>query len=107
MFSLSRVRPLDAAIAVSAVLVLVLGGYLGYSVWAQNRILKTSSPAAREIASLSAKLRANPNDFDIRMRLAQTYAIAGRDNEAIEQYKIVLKATRTTSRRCRAWDSST
>lgn len=94
MFSLQRVRPLDAAIAVAAVLVLVLGGYLGYSVWSQNRTLRTSSPSAREIANLTAKLRANPNDYDIRMRLAQTYAMAGRDTEAIEQYEIVLKANK-------------
>jgi tetratricopeptide (TPR) repeat protein len=92
--SFKQIRPLDAAIAVVAVAVLVLGAYLGYSVWAQNRMVRDNSPSAREIAALSAKLRANPNDFDARMRLAQAFAIAGRDNEAIEQYKAVLKANK-------------
>ena len=94
MPSFKQIRPLDAVIVVVAVIVLVLGGYLGYSVWAQNRMLRDSSPSAREIASLTAKLRANPNNFDVRMRLAQAYAIAGRDNEAIEQYKAVLKVNK-------------
>lgn len=91
MLNLRQIRPLDAAIAVVVVLVVVLGGYLGYSVWAQNQQVKNSSPSAREIASLSAKLRANPNDFDSRMRLAQAYAVAGKDDQAIEQYQALLK----------------
>jgi tetratricopeptide (TPR) repeat protein len=92
--SLKQVRPLDAVIVGVAVVVLVLGGYLGYTVWAQNRQVRNSSPSAREIAVLTAKLRGNPNDFDTRMRLAQAFAVAGRDNEAIEQYKAVLKANK-------------
>jgi tetratricopeptide (TPR) repeat protein len=92
--SFRQIRPLDAVIAVVAVVVLVLGAYLGYSAWAQNKMLRDASPSAREIASLTAKLRANPNNFDVRMRLAQAYAIAGRDNEAIEQYKAVLKVNK-------------
>jgi tetratricopeptide (TPR) repeat protein len=94
VLSLKQIRPLDAAIAVVVVLVVVLGGYLGYSVWAQNVSQRNSSPSARAIAALSAKLRANPDDFDVRMQLAQAYAIAGRDDDAIEQYKVVLKANR-------------
>ena len=94
MLNLKQIRPFDAAIAVVVVLVVVLGGYLGYSVWAQNQHVKNSSPSAREIASLSAKLRANPNDFDVRMRLAQAYAVAGRDDEAIEQYQALLKVNK-------------
>ena len=75
-------------------MVLLLGGYLGYAVWANNRELRNSSPSAREIAALSAKVRANPNDFDARMRLAQAFAIAGRDNEAIAQYQVILKVNK-------------
>ena len=94
MLSLKNIRPLDAVIAVVVVIVVVLGGYLGYSVWAQNSSLKNSSPSAREIAALTAKLRANPNDYDARMRLAQAFAVAGRDNEAIEQYNVILKVNK-------------
>ncbi len=91
---LKQIRPLDAVIAVVAVIVLALAAYLGYSVWAQNTMLRDNSPSAREIASLSAKLRANPNNFDVRMRLAQAFAVAGRDNESIEQYKAILKVNK-------------
>jgi tetratricopeptide (TPR) repeat protein len=90
VLSFKQIRPLDAVILGVAVVVLALGAYLGYTVWAQNRALRDSSPSAREIASLSKQLRANPNDFDLRMRLAQAFAIAGRDDEAIEQYKAIL-----------------
>jgi tetratricopeptide (TPR) repeat protein len=94
VFSFKQIRPLDAVIAGVAVIVLVLGGYVGYTVWAQNKMLSDNSPSAREIASLSAALRANPNNFDTRMRLAQAFAIAGRDDESIEQYKAVLKVNK-------------
>jgi tetratricopeptide (TPR) repeat protein len=89
-----QIRPLDAAILGVAALVLVIGGFLGYSVWAQNKMVRDTSPSSREIASLVAKLRANPNNFDTRMRLAQAFAVAGRDDEAIEQYKAVLKVNK-------------
>jgi tetratricopeptide (TPR) repeat protein len=94
VFSFKRIRPLDAAIAVVVVLVLGLGAYLGYSIWAQNTALTANSPAAREIAALSAKLRVNPNDGESRMRLAQAYSVAGRGAEAIEQYKAILKVNK-------------
>ncbi len=91
MPSFRQIRPLDAVIVVVAVLVVLVGGYLGYSVWAQNKRIRDASPSTREIASLTAKLRANPNNFDTRMRLAQAFAVAGRDDEAIGQYKAILK----------------
>jgi len=81
----------DAAIAVIAVIVLALGAYLGYSVWAQNRAVVESTPAARAVASVEAEVRKSPNDIDARMRLAQALAVAGRDDDAVEQYKAALK----------------
>ncbi len=91
MLDLKRVRPLDAVIAVVVVAVVVIGGFLGYIVWAQNQAEKTSTPAARAIAQVSAEVRAKPNDLDARMRLAQAYAVAGQDDAATEQYKAALK----------------
>ncbi len=91
MPDLKSVRPLDAAIAVVAVLVLGLGVFLGYSVWQSNRTVEASTPAARAIGGLIAQVRANPNDIDTRMRLAQTYSVAGRDREAATQYEQILK----------------
>jgi len=85
-----RVRPLDAAIAVAAVLVLLLGGFLGYTVWSSRQAVESSTPASRSIAVLIAQVRKSPNDIDTRMKLAQAFAVAGRDREATEQYKAVL-----------------
>lgn len=85
------VRPIDAAIAAIAALVLGLGIYLGYSVWAQNRSVREATPASRAIESITAQIRKNPNDVNLRMELAQAFAVGGRDREAIEQYQAVLK----------------
>jgi len=90
VLDLKRVRPLDAAIAAVAVVVLILGGYLGYSVWSSRESVVSSTPAARAIKELEATVRTRPNDVDARMRLAQAYTVAGRDKDAVTQYKAVL-----------------
>lgn len=90
MLDLKRVRPLDAAIMVAAALVLVLGGYLGYTMWASGQAVENATPASRAIGALIADVRKNPNNLDARMKLAQAFAVAGRDREANEQYKAVL-----------------
>ncbi len=59
--------------------------------WANNAAVRASSPASREIDALIAALRKTPNNIDARMRLAQALAVAGRDDEAVEQYQQVLK----------------
>lgn len=82
---------MDAAIAAAIVLVLILGGFLGYSVWAQRQANREAMPATRAIESITAQVRKNPNDIGLRMNLAQAFSVAGRDREAIEQYKSVLK----------------
>jgi Tfp pilus assembly protein PilF len=88
--SLKSVRPLDAVIAVVALLVLVLAGVLGWSVWSQNYSAKNSTPIARTIADLEKNITKHPRDIKLRMQLAQTYTIAGQDSDATEQYKQVL-----------------
>lgn len=85
-----RVRPLDVAIAAIAVVVVVLGAWLGYSVWASRQAVKASAPVTRAIIELEANVRKAPNDFNARMRLAQAYAVAGRDRDAQEQYEAIL-----------------
>lgn len=91
MLQLKRVRPIDAAIVAVAALVIVVGGWLGYSVWQQSRTTRQAMPATRAINDLIATLRKNPNNIDTRMQLAQALSVAGRDREAAEQYKTVLK----------------
>lgn len=87
-------RPLDAAIIIVGLAVLLVGAYLGYQVWANNANMRNSSPASREIEAFREALKKKPNDIEIRMRLAQALAVAGRDSEAIEQYQVVLKSSK-------------
>ena len=91
MPNLKSVRPLDAVILGIAIVVLALGGYLAYSVWMQNRTVVASTPAARAVAQIEAEVRKDPNNLDARMRLAQALAVAGRSNDAVEQYEAALK----------------
>jgi len=88
---LQRVRLLDAAIVLVVVAIVAVGAYFAYSVWANNQSLRTGSPANREIDALTQKLKKTPNDIESRMRLAQALSVAGRNREAIDQYKQVLK----------------
>jgi Tfp pilus assembly protein PilF len=88
---LKRLGPLEWAIVGVGIAVVALTAYLGYSVWANNAAVRAGSPATREINELIATLRKTPNNIDARMRLAQALAVAGRDNESIQQYQQVLK----------------
>lgn len=90
MLDLKSVRPLDAAIAVIAALVLGLGLYLGVSVWSHRQAVEEATPASREIDSLITAVKKDPNNIDERMKLAQAFAVAGRDKDAVQQYKAVL-----------------
>ncbi len=92
MIDLKRVRPLDAAIAGAVVLVVLLGGYLGYTVWQSNLQVREATPIARGIDELIAAVRKEPDNLPLRMRLAQALALAGRRNEAVRQYESILKA---------------
>jgi cytochrome c-type biogenesis protein CcmH/NrfG len=91
VLDLKRIRPLDAAIAAVAALVILVGGWVAYASWSQNRSLIASTPASRAVDQYVAKVRKNPNDLDARMALAQALVVAGRDREALEQYQQVLK----------------
>lgn len=94
MSNVRAIRPLDAVIAAVAVVVLGLGVFLGYSVWAQSRSVVASTPAARAVAEVETRVRKNPNDIDARMQLAQALAVAGRDDDAVAQYEAALKISK-------------
>ncbi|MDZ4169956.1 MAG: tetratricopeptide repeat protein [Coriobacteriia bacterium] len=94
MLDFKRVRPLDAAIVALVVVVAILGGYLGYTVWQNSRQVVGSSPVSRGIEDLVASVRQNPDNLPMRMRLAQAYMLAGRRNEAVDQYETILKASK-------------
>ncbi len=90
MLDLKRVRPLDVALVVVFAVVVILGAWLGYAVWAGRQAVVASTPAVRAIVELEATVRSRPNDYNARMRLAQAYAVAGRDADAREQYEAIL-----------------
>ncbi|TLM78897.1 MAG: hypothetical protein FDZ75_08920, partial [Actinobacteria bacterium] len=87
MLNVKSVRPMDAAIIALLAVVLVLAGYLGYSMWVDKTASEQAAPATRVIDSMIADVKANPNNLDARMKLAQALTVAGRDREAAQQYK--------------------
>lgn len=91
MYDLRRIRPLDAAIALTLALVVGLAAYLGYTVWRTQREVEAATPAARSLNELIAAVRRNPDDLGLRLRLARAFAALGRRDEAIRQYRTVLK----------------
>ncbi len=92
MIDLRRLRPLDIALWTAAIAVIVLVSYLGWSVWSQSRRVASATPASRAVDAIQADLEKDPNNVDLRMRLAQALVVAGRENEAVAQYQAVLKA---------------
>ena len=89
-----RVSPLNAAIVLVCLAIVLVGGYIGYAVWSNNQSLRTNSPADREIDAYTQKLKQSPNDLETRMRLAQALSVAGRSDQAIAQYQQVLKISK-------------
>lgn len=85
------VRAIDIAIAVVALLVLIVAGVLGYSIWQRDRQVEAAAPSTRAINEIASRVRKDPNDIGLRMDLAQAFAVAGRNKEASEQYQAVLK----------------
>ena len=77
-------------LAVAAVL--ALGGYFGYTVWQTRRSELESTPTGRAIGDLKNKVRANPNDAALRVRLGEAFASAGLTDDAIEQFRQATKA---------------
>jgi tetratricopeptide (TPR) repeat protein len=77
-----------------AVLVLLVGGFIAYSMWSNSQNLLNGSPASREIQAFTDKLKKNPADLETRMRLAQALSVAGRSADAIAQYQEVLKISK-------------
>lgn len=95
MSFLRRIRLLDAAVVVAVVLVLGLAGYLGYSVWSNNRAVEKSTPAGRALDDLITYVRKNPNNIPGRLQLASAFMQAGRRNDAVKQYEAVVKVDKS------------
>lgn len=87
-----RIRPLDAAIWAAGAVVILLGAYLAFSLVTHDLGVKQSTPVSREIVELSDLVKKQPNNVVARLQLAQAYSMAGREDEAIAQYREVLGA---------------
>lgn len=88
---LSDTRWLDIAIKVTAVLVLLGVLFLIYTVVMTNIRDREASPAARAAANLAEVVRADPNNPEARMVLADALAAAGDYRGAAEQYQAALQ----------------
>jgi len=84
-------RLIDYAIAATVVVVLVVGGWLAYSMWSNSRAVASSTPAARAVGNLEAAVDKKPKDLTLRIQYAQALSAAGRNREAVEQYRTVLR----------------
>ncbi len=78
-------------VVLGVAVVLGLGGLLGYSVWQARNAEDLSTPAGRAIADLKDRVKATPNDAELRVRLGEALATAGLIDEAIEQFRTAVK----------------
>ena len=92
---LSPITRVDAVlrwlVVLGVALVLGLGGLLGYSVWQGKQTESLSTPARRAIADLKKKVKATPNDAELRVRLGEALATAGLVNDAVGQLRVAIK----------------
>ncbi|MFA5843827.1 MAG: tetratricopeptide repeat protein [Coriobacteriia bacterium] len=84
-------RTLDVVIALLVVLVLSVGGYLGWTVYVERRADRLSSPAMRAIDDLTARVKAAPRDAALRVRLGEALASAQLLPDAVEQLRVAVK----------------
>lgn len=88
-------QPLDRALSwVAAVLLVAVfgaGAYLTYSVMQARAIEQGATPSARLIADLRDQVEASPNDADLRVRLGEALAAAGRYPEAVKELETALQ----------------
>lgn len=84
-------RILGAAVIGLFVIILALGAYFGWSVYADRVAARAANPALRVVDSLSLAVRKSPNDSTLRVRLGEAMATAGKPQQAIEQFNAALK----------------
>ncbi len=77
--------------AVLAIAVLGSVAYLGYSVLQQRAIERAADPAWRVIEGASALVEESPEDPQMRVRLGEALAAAGRYREAVRELNAALE----------------
>lgn len=86
-----RIRPLDAALWGVVALILIVAVYLGASMLADRLGAGNESPVSREVATLMRLVQKEPENDVARLQLAQALSMSGRDDEAVEHYRIILQ----------------
>jgi len=76
-------------VAILAAIVIV-GGYLGWTVYTNRQLAVTQSPAARAIANLAAIVAQTPNVAGARVKLAEAMVANDQLDEAIAQLQAAL-----------------
>lgn len=90
-FSERRFGWIDTAIWVTVIAVVGVALYLGYAIAAGTKAKEQGTPVNRALVGLRETVKKNPKNVEARLRLATGLDAAGREDEAIEQYKTVLK----------------
>jgi len=82
---------LRVVITVLILAILGLGGWFGYTVYADRKAAEDANPALRTMKVIKAQVAQNPNDAVLRVRLGEAYAAANKDQEAVAQFNAALK----------------
>ncbi len=82
---------LKVRIAALLVAILALGGWFGYTVYADRKAAEDANPALRTMKVIKAQVAKNPNDALLRIRLGEAYAAANKSQQAVEQFNAALK----------------
>ncbi len=81
---------LNATIAILLVGLLAFGSYFALNVWTTRRAEYLARPTARAVENVKAKVRANPNDPNLRVSLGMALGADGQFSAAVEQFNNAL-----------------
>jgi tetratricopeptide (TPR) repeat protein len=73
------------------VAVLVVGAYLGWTYYSDQRLAATQSPAARAVANLQSAVASAPNDAMSHVRLAEAMVANGQEAAGVLELQVALK----------------
>jgi len=79
------------AVVLIVAAVLAVGGLFGYTIWQARQEESASTPAGRAIQDLKARVKATPNNADLRVRLGEALASAGLYEDAVKSLKAATK----------------
>jgi tetratricopeptide (TPR) repeat protein len=75
----------------AGICLVLLAGYFGYSVYAQQQASRLATPALQVVDAVRKLVQASPQDPQLRSRLAEALATAGQLDEAKQELYVALK----------------